>query len=106
MKIVKQHFSAFSRLIHESVRIDRNSKDKSISILNSKSEWGFNKLPRLVIEKDEKHGSDRVNDFDFDQHQHKKDFDEVDKLKGASSDKLNFSLMQVKNFLNIGRPLL
>ena len=64
MKIVKQHFSAFSRLIHESVRIDRNSRDKSISILNSKLEWGSNKLPRLVIEKDESVESGKRNDYD------------------------------------------
>ena len=54
MEIVKQHFSAFSRLIHESVRINRNAKNPQISVLNSKSEWGFNKLPRLVVEKDER----------------------------------------------------
>ena len=82
MKIIKQHFSAFSRLIHESVRIDRNSRDNSISILNSKSEWGSNKLPRLVIERDEKLDSGKVNDFD----QIKKDIDFVDKKKGSLSD--------------------
>ena len=34
MKVVKQHFSAFGRLVHESVRINRNSRDSSISVLN------------------------------------------------------------------------
>ena len=81
MKIVKQHFSAFSRLIHESVRIDRSSRDNSISILNSKSEWGFNKLPRLVIERDENVDSDKGKEMD----QHMKDFD-ADKMKGSLSD--------------------
>ena len=68
MKVVKQHFSAFSRLVHESVRIKRNYRDSSISVLNSKSEWGSNKLPRLVIEVDENpdniRGNNEKNDFE------------------------------------------
>ena len=82
MTIVKQHFSAFSRLIHESVRIDRSSRDNSISILNLKSEWGSNKLPRLVIEKDENVDSGKGKEMD----QHMKDFDTDDKMKGSFSD--------------------
>ena len=60
MKVVKQHFSAFVRLIHESVRINRLYK---VSVLNSKSEWGSNKLPKLVIEKDEKLDNVKGNDL-------------------------------------------
>lgn len=63
MEVIKQHFSAFSRIIHESVRINRNSRDKSISVLNSKSEWGFNKLPRLVVEKED---NDKASELDLD----------------------------------------
>ena len=53
MKIVKKHYSAFSRLVHEAVRIDRNSRDANIMSLNSKSEYGRGHLPRLTIEDSE-----------------------------------------------------
>ena len=49
MKIVKKHFSAFSRLVHESVVIERTSKANNFSIMNSKGEWGRTHLPRLTI---------------------------------------------------------
>ena len=54
MKVVKKHYSAFSCLIHEAVRIERNSRDSTISSLNSKSEFGRGNLPRLVIDEPEK----------------------------------------------------
>ena len=54
MRVVKKHFTAFSRLVHESVMIDRASKNSKISIMNSKGEFGRCNLPRLVIEKDTK----------------------------------------------------
>ena len=50
MKVVKKHSSAFSRLIHEAVRIERSSRDLGISSLNSKSEFGRGNLPRLVVD--------------------------------------------------------
>ena len=53
MKVVKKHSSAFSRLIHEAVRIERSSRDLGISSLNSKSEFGRGNLPRLVIDEPE-----------------------------------------------------
>ena len=93
MEIVKQHFSAFSRLIHESVRINRNSRDKSVSVLNSKSEWGFNKLPRLVIDKDD---SSKVSVPESDQE--KNDCDIESSSNGASS-KFKFQSSNVSNKL-------
>ena len=53
MKVIKKHFSAFHRLVHEAVRIDRGSRDPNISSLNSKSEFGRGNLPRLVVEDSE-----------------------------------------------------
>ena len=50
MKVIKKHFSAFSRLIHECIRIERNSRDSSISSLNSKCEYKRGYLPRLIID--------------------------------------------------------
>ena len=50
MKVIKKHFSAFHRLVHEAVRIDRGSRDPNISSLNSKSEFGRGNLPRLIID--------------------------------------------------------
>ena len=50
MKTVKKHFSAFSRLIHESVLIERTSKAGNLTILNSKGEWGRSHLPRLKLD--------------------------------------------------------
>ena len=53
MKTIKKHFTAFSRLVHESVVIERTSKANDFNILNSKGEWGRSHLPRLRI--DESH---------------------------------------------------
>ena len=53
MKVVKRHFSAFSRLVHESVLIESTSKNSSISVLNSRLDFARGVLPRLVIEDDE-----------------------------------------------------
>ena len=50
MKLIKKHFSAISRLVHESVLIDRTSKANDLNILNSKGEWGRTHLPRLKID--------------------------------------------------------
>ena len=50
MKVIKKHYSAFSRLTHEAVRIDRNSRNPNVSSLNSKSEFGRGNLPRLIID--------------------------------------------------------
>ena len=50
MKTVKKHFSAFQRIVHESVLIERTSKAKNFSILNSRGEWGRSHLPRLKID--------------------------------------------------------
>ena len=52
MKVVKVHFSALSRQIHESVRIRRRAIGSTI--LNSKSEYNRCRLPRLVVETGEK----------------------------------------------------
>ena len=50
MKVVKRHFSAMSRLVHESVVIERNSKDSSIAVLNSRLEYSKYVIPRLTLE--------------------------------------------------------
>ena len=50
MKIVKKHFSAFSRLVHEALVIERTSKANDFLIMNSKGEWGRSHLPRLSID--------------------------------------------------------
>ena len=50
MKVVKKHFSAISRLVHEAILIERTSGAKSYSILNSKGEWGRTHLPRLKLD--------------------------------------------------------
>ena len=52
MKTVKKHFSAFCRLVNEAVMIDRISKTKSCSTLNSRGEWGRSHLPRLKIDEE------------------------------------------------------
>ena len=52
MRVVKKHFTAFSRLVHESVMIDRASQNDKISLMNSKGEFGRCNLPRLVLEND------------------------------------------------------
>ena len=51
MTVVKRHFSAFSRLIHKALRIERMSK-LDVEILNSRGEFQRNVLPRLVVEND------------------------------------------------------
>ena len=66
MKIVKKHYSAFQRLVHEAVRIERNSKDKNISSLNSKSEYGRGHLPRLIVDEPENVKIDRGDDLKVD----------------------------------------
>ena len=50
MKILKQHFTAMSRQIHESVAIARRSTS-GMNLINSKMEGAYNrcKLPRLTI---------------------------------------------------------
>ena len=50
MKVVKKHFSAMSRLVHEAILIERTSGAKSYSILNSRGEWGRTHLPRLKLD--------------------------------------------------------
>ena len=60
MVVVKRHFSAMSRLLHESVRINRSARNPSIRILNSKAEFGFYNLPRLVVDATEEE-SKKVN---------------------------------------------
>ena len=52
MKVIRKHFTAFSRLVHEAVRIERLSNAPDIRVLNSKSEYGRTKLPRLTIEEE------------------------------------------------------
>ena len=52
MKVVKSHTSAFSRLVHEGVVINRGSANRKIKILNSKSEFGAISLPRLIVDDD------------------------------------------------------
>ena len=49
MKVLKKHYSAFSRLIHEAVLIERIAANPMISVLNSKSEFGRVSLPRLTL---------------------------------------------------------
>ena len=66
MKIIKKHYSAFQRLVHEAVRIERNSRDKNISSLNSKSEYGRGHLPRLIINEPENVKVDRGGDLKVD----------------------------------------
>ena len=53
MHTVKKHFSAFSRLVHEAVMIERTSKVNEFSIMNSKGEWGRSHLPRLKLDDSE-----------------------------------------------------
>ena len=57
MKVIKKHFSSFSRLVHESVVIERTSKADNFSILNSRGEWERTHLPRLTIDVDSLNGS-------------------------------------------------
>ena len=50
MRVIRRHFSAFSRLVHEAVMINRVSNAGDISIMNSKGEYGRTYLPRLIID--------------------------------------------------------
>ena len=50
MRVIRKHFSAFSRLVHEAVMINRTSKADKISIMNSKGEYGRTYLPRLIVD--------------------------------------------------------
>ena len=50
MTVVKRHFSAFSRLVHEAIRIETLSESYLVEVLNSRSEIGRVVLPRLVVE--------------------------------------------------------
>ena len=50
MKVVKKHFSAISRLVHEAVLIERTSGANNVSILNSRGEFGRSHLPRLKLD--------------------------------------------------------
>ena len=57
MTVVKRHFSAFSRMVHEAIRIELLSKQKNlVEVLNSRSEIGRVVLPRLVVEQDDDGG--------------------------------------------------
>ena len=54
MTVVKKHFSAFSRLVHEAIKIELISKNsKLVEVLNSRSEIGRVVLPRLVVEQED-----------------------------------------------------
>ena len=58
MKVVRKHYKAISRTIHEAVRINRQSLCSSITSLNSKSEFNVGNLPRLTIpQKETKEGT-------------------------------------------------
>ena len=58
MKVVRKHYKAISRTIHEAVRINRQSLCSSIISLNSKSEFNVGNLPRLTIpQKETKEGT-------------------------------------------------
>ena len=53
MTVVKKHYSVFSRMVHEAVRIELFSKKRNkVEILNSRSEIGRVVLPRLVVEQE------------------------------------------------------
>ena len=52
MKIVRKHYKAISRVVHEAVRINRQSFSNIVS-MNSKSEFSVGNLPRLSIAKKE-----------------------------------------------------
>ena len=111
MKIVKKHYSAFQRLVHEAVRIERNSKDKNISSLNSKSEYGRGHLPRLIIDEPENVKVDRGGDLKVDSLEVNDTVEEI-KLKekldeeakddvsedGPSKNNLNSNVTFIDNF--------
>ena len=52
MKIVRKHYKAISRVVHEAVRINRQSLSSIVS-MNSKSEFSVGNLPRLSIARKE-----------------------------------------------------
>ena len=52
MKIVRKHYKAISRVVHEAVRNNRQSLSSIVS-MNSKSEFSVGNLPRLSIAKKE-----------------------------------------------------
>ena len=62
MKVVKRHFSAMSRLIHESVVIEQNSKNSSIAVLNSCMEHSKYVIPRLTLDDDDDRNRDRLQE--------------------------------------------
>ena len=49
MNIVKKHFKAITRTIHEAVRINRQSVSSNLVSMNSRAEFGVGNLPRLTI---------------------------------------------------------
>ena len=57
MTMVKRHYTAFSRQMHEAIIISDGPKDIN---LNSKSEWHGSRIPRLIIEV-----QDRVKQVDL-----------------------------------------
>ena len=60
MKLLQRHKTAFDRQISESVAISNGKRDQ---ILNSKSEWMGEALPRLAIEV-----RNKVRQVDYDGH--------------------------------------
>ena len=52
MKIVRKHYKAISKVVHEAVRNNRQSLSSIVS-MNSKSEFSVGNLPRLSIAKKE-----------------------------------------------------
>ena len=47
MKVEKSHQSPMTRQIHESCAIEHS---KSVILMNSKGEWGGQKIPRIVVQ--------------------------------------------------------
>ena len=47
MEVVEGHRSPLNRQIHEGVEIETNA---AAVVMNSKSEWGGSKIPRIMIE--------------------------------------------------------
>ena len=56
MKVVRSHYSALSRQIHEAVRIRRNEEN----ILNSKGQYNRCQLPRLTVKMGDKDVGEEV----------------------------------------------
>ena len=58
MKVVRKHYKAICRTVHEAVRINRQSLCSSLVSMNSKSEFNVGNLPRLTIpQKETKEGA-------------------------------------------------